>query len=188
MCTWQKAFGPETWSNWALVVVGVGAIVTALITLLAIRDQTKALVESQRPKIAAKAHGNPTHDLADLQAPRVQIELFNRGPSVAQNLIYESWIELLPLPFKDFTAGADYHKSEDPVALYPSHVPLIINIPIRKGITEQQLSSLGRLETFACVRVRVSYGDAFSAARAASFGFWVSSDGLGFLPKYNDAE
>lgn len=188
MSPWQTAFAPETWPNWALVIVGVGAIGTAWITLLAIRDQTKALVESQRPKIAAKPHGNPTRDLADRVAPRVQIELFNRGLAVAQNLTYESWIELLPRPFTDFTASADYHKSEEPLALYPSHDPLIINIPVRKGITEQQLNELRQLKTFACMRVRVHYSDTFSAARVASFGFWVAHDGLGFLPKYNDAE
>jgi hypothetical protein len=187
MCPWQRAFAPDTWPNWALVIVGLGAIGTAWFTLLAIRDQTNALVESQRPKIAAKPHGNPTHDLADLNSPRIQLELFNRGLSVAQNLTYESWIELLPLPFRDFTAAADYHKSEEPMALYPSHDPIIINVPVRKGISEQQLSELRRLETFACVRLRVYYGDAFSAARVASFGFWVAHNGLGFLPKYNDA-
>jgi hypothetical protein len=37
----HDAFAPSTWSNWALVIVGIGAIISALRTLTAIRKQTK---------------------------------------------------------------------------------------------------------------------------------------------------
>jgi hypothetical protein len=37
----SDAFAPSTWSNWALVIVGIGAIISALRTLTAIRKQTK---------------------------------------------------------------------------------------------------------------------------------------------------
>lgn len=39
---WRQAFDPPTWSNWALVVVGFGAIIAALWTLRVIKRQTKA--------------------------------------------------------------------------------------------------------------------------------------------------
>jgi len=38
----HDAFAPSTWSNWALVVVGIGAIVAALLTLKKIEEQTVA--------------------------------------------------------------------------------------------------------------------------------------------------
>ena len=40
---------------------------------------------------------------------------------------------------------------------------------------------------YACIRIRIAYRDAFSPGRYANFGFYVLHDGLGFLPKYNDA-
>jgi hypothetical protein len=39
--SWRNAFSPPTWSNWALVIVGIGAIISALRTLSAIRKQTE---------------------------------------------------------------------------------------------------------------------------------------------------
>jgi len=37
---WKEAFGPGTLSNWFLVLVGIGAIISALCTLRVIRQQT----------------------------------------------------------------------------------------------------------------------------------------------------
>ncbi len=153
----------------------------------AMRDNTKVLLESQRPMIAAQAHGDPTQHLADRAAPRVQIELVNRGLSPAYDFVYETWIELLEFPFKDFTLSAEHHKSTEQTVLYPNHGPLIINIPITKGLTLQQLSDLRALRQYACVRVRVQYRDASSPHRRANFGFSVTREGPTHLPKYNDA-
>jgi len=154
----------------------------------AMRDNTNVLIKSQRPHIAAKAKSLPTQTLADRSAPRVEISLFNRGLTPAYGFSYESWIELLPLPFVDFTSSADYFKSTEEMVLYPSHDPLIVNIPIRSGVTEEQFTDLRKLRLYVCVRVRVEYKDAFSPKRCADFGFYVLPDGLGFLPKYNSAD
>ncbi len=113
--------------------------------------------------------------------------MVNRGATTAYDCIYESWIELLAFPFNDFTASADYFKAADRFALYPNHAPVVINIPIRKGLTGAQLSDLKQLRLYACIRIRIAYRDAFSPGRYANFGFYVLHDGLGFLPKYNDA-
>ena len=55
---WHDAFAPSTWSNWALVIVGLGATVAALLTLRVIWRQTvateKTLVLTQRPKIVVR--------------------------------------------------------------------------------------------------------------------------------------
>jgi len=38
---WHDAFAPSTWSNWALVIVGVGATIAAIYTLHAIKRQAR---------------------------------------------------------------------------------------------------------------------------------------------------
>jgi hypothetical protein len=153
----------------------------------AMRDNTRVLTESQRPRVTAKAHGNPTQMLAVAGQPRVEMELSNTGPTPAYDFTYETWIELLPFPFEDFTSGADHFKSGETLVLYPKHQPLIINIPLRTGMTPQQLIDLRKVRIFACIRIRVQYQDRFSREPSyTNFGFWVQTDGLGFLPRYND--
>ena len=43
---WHDAFAPSTWSNWALVIVGLGGVLAALWTLFTIRAQTTLLRET----------------------------------------------------------------------------------------------------------------------------------------------
>jgi len=170
-----------------LTLVGLAGVCAAYRTLRAIESQTKALIDSQRARIAAKAHGSPTQTLADRESPRVEIELFNRGRTEACDFTYESWMETLSFPFQDFSPAADHFRSLEKLTLYPDHIPLIINIPIRQGLTETQLYDLRKLKSFACIRVRVEFKDAFSPKRWADFGFYITSSGLGFLPKYNNS-
>jgi hypothetical protein len=171
----------------ALVLVGIGGICAAIKTLRYIGNQTKAMIESQKPQIAAIAHGNPANTLFDRKTPRVEIEIHNRGQSAAHDLIYESWIELLPMPFVDFTTAADHHRQSEKTVLYPNHRPIIINLPIRRGVSEGEFAAIRDLRLITCIRIRVEYRDAFNPARYAEFGFMVHQDGMGFLPKYNDA-
>ncbi len=49
MNPWDKAFAPETWSNWALVFVGITASLIAFWTLATIQQQTTALMNADRP-------------------------------------------------------------------------------------------------------------------------------------------
>jgi hypothetical protein len=157
----------------------------ALRTLRVIEKQTAALIESQRPKIAVTAHDDPFQMLCGPSPHRVEIDLDNKGLGVARNLTYETWIELLPLPFVDFTSGADHFASTDPMVLYPNHEPLTINIPIRTGLTARQLDDLRHFRICACIRILVHYDDAFGPNRTVSFGLVVRHNGLGYLPKYN---
>jgi hypothetical protein len=180
-----RLFSAANLPTWLLVLVGFGGVGAAIKTLVAIERQTKAMVEGQRSRVAAKPHGDATQTLMDEQAPRVELELFNRGATEASGLAYETWIELLPDYSTDFTPRADHASKSEPTTLYPNHTPIIINIPIRKGLTEGERASLKRLRLFACIRMRVEYNDAFSH-RWAEFGFYVTSSGLGFLPRYND--
>jgi hypothetical protein len=173
--------------NTVLAVATIVLAIFAIVQAAAAKASAQVLLESQRPHVAADAKGSPTKDLSDQASPRVQIALVNRGATTAYDCIYESWIELLAFPFNDFTASADYFKAADRFALYPNHAPVVINIPIRKGLTGAQLSDLKQLRLYACIRIRIAYRDAFSPGRYANFGFYVLHDGLGFLPKYNDA-
>lgn len=51
---WHEAFGPPTWPNWALVIVGIGAIAAAIRTLKVIRRQA-ASMRRQTKYIARQA-------------------------------------------------------------------------------------------------------------------------------------
>jgi hypothetical protein len=148
----------------------------------------RVLMAAQRPQIAMEAHGNPIQDLLSDDS-RVQIEVVNRGAIAAHDCHYESWIELLPFPFKDFTLSADYFKSTEPFSLYLRHQPVIVNIPFTKGLTEEEKNDAKRLLRFVCLRIRLTYKDPFNrdGKAAADFGFYVMRDGLGFLSKYNDS-
>jgi hypothetical protein len=182
----SRLLAPENLPNIALFLVGVVGIVVAIRTLRAIERQTHALIESQRPKISATAHGNPRTTLADSSARRVEINLRNNGATPAYDLLYESWIEILPFPFGDFTPLASHYKETNLMVLYPDTQPLVINIPIQTTVTEEQMHAVRRLRLHVCVRLSVTYRDAFGS-RTANFGYYVQPNGLGFLPKYNSA-
>lgn len=166
-----------------LVLIGGVGSLFALRTLTAIQLQTATIIESQRPQIAAIAYGNPMVDVLSAQ-PRVVIELSNKGLTTAHQLIYETWIEVLPHPFVDFTQSAIRHKSADPALLQPSS-PLQLNIPLNGGLTQQQRASIRDLTQDVCIRILVNYRDAFNPSRRVSFGFCVRFNGLAPLPKYN---
>lgn len=149
---------------------------------------SQALIASQRPQITATANADPRKTLADRQAPRVELSLSNSGPTPAYDFVHESWIEVHKMPFVDFTKLADYYKSPESKVLYPGD-PFVVNIPIRSGLTDQQLASLKQGHISVCLRVRVHYRDTFDQTNEwyADFGYVVIPTGLGFLPKYNNA-
>jgi hypothetical protein len=179
------------WAGVAVnVVLALATIVLAIFAVVqaqATKRSVEVLVEGQRPRLAVEPHGLPTKDLADRLAPRVQLSLANRGLTTAYDCLYESWIELLPFPFNDFSPSADHFKATDRLAIYPNHSAVILNIPISQGLTDGQLSDLKQMRCYACIRIRVTYRDAFNTNRYANFGLYVLHNGLGFLPKYNDA-
>jgi hypothetical protein len=87
----------------------------------------------------------------------------------------------------DFSPSAEYFKSETRRVLYANHAPLVSNIPFGKGLTQVEREGVRHICRFVCIRLRAEYRDARMSARYADFGFCVEHDGLGFLPKYNDA-
>ena len=87
----------------------------------------------------------------------------------------------------DFSPSAEYFKSETRRVLYANHAPLVSNIPFGKGLTQVEREGVRHICRFVCIRLRAEYRDARMSARYADFGFCVEHDGLGFSPKYNDA-
>jgi hypothetical protein len=75
-CFWQRAFAPEYLSNWALVLVGIGAIGAAWWTLATIRRQTaatetaanaaklnaQAVIDAERAWILLEGHNADRHN------------------------------------------------------------------------------------------------------------------------------
>jgi hypothetical protein len=194
----QKPFDYTFWGFWVNAALVLGTLVIAVfavIQALAAKENAraaelnaKALIEGQRAQIAGEAHDNPVKDLLEPDSPRVQLALTNLGSVPAYDFTYESWIELLPSMTSDFTDAADHFVSTDKITLYPKHNPLVINIPIRAGLSSAQLSDLKKLRLYACVRVRAEFRDVFQRDRRyANFGFYVMPEGFGFLPKYNDS-
>lgn len=167
-----------------LVIVGWRGVRAAISTLRAIEGQTKALIEGQSPRIAIEPHGNLTAMILEPTSPRIELEISNNGVTPAHQFTYETWIEVLPEPFIDFTSKADHVPPTTPIVMYPLH-PVIINVPIRPLITPDQMREIKKLSLKVCVRVRVTYSDAFSPKRCFNFGFMVMHNGLGFLPKYH---
>jgi hypothetical protein len=185
------SIAPDWWNHayvlftGALVLIGGIGARYALRTLKAIEQQTKAIVESQRAKIAAAPSDDPNQTLWQIDNPRMKMQFSNRGLSVARNLTHEVWIELVKPPFSDFTASAYHFKSETPVVLYPNHDPLTVSIPLGRKISTGELDDLRLWKIRACIRILIEYDDAFGH-RIVSFGFEVQPSGLGYLPKYNE--
>jgi hypothetical protein len=145
--------------------------------------------EGQRPQIALDTtNDDPSKTLANREEPRVVVALVNRGVLPAHGCIYESWIEVLPFPFKDFTEAAEYFKSQEPYSLYAGHAPVSLNIPFQRGLTDTQRHAIFNNLEFVCIRIRVTYRDAFAPSRFADFGIYIMKAGIGFLPKYNDSD
>ncbi len=206
----QKDFYDKApvWVNIALAIVGALGIGVGVCTLFFIRAQAvemrratqemsrsakateesvSAFVAAQGPQLTARAYGKPPDDVFS-GTPRVQMQLFNQGPTAAHDLSYEFWIEVLPFDFVDFSAAASYYKSEHRLSVYQRQHPVILNMPLGRVLSEVELHQIRNLEKKVCLRIKATYRDPFSPLRRyVNFGYWVQSDGLGFLPKYNDS-
>lgn len=179
--------------EWILALVGIltfGAVwyqaKQTAVAAKATRESTDVLWASQRAQIVAEPHGNPAQDILGEDC-RLQIELRNKGMTPAYDVVTETWLEILPFPFENFTPKATYFKATEKPASYPNHTPIVMNIPLQRQLTELERSKIRRFELYACVRIRVEYRDGRSPGRYSNFGFFVQHGGFGFLPKYNNA-
>jgi len=177
--------------NYALIVAIAAVVVNAIYVVVAglqwraIKYQVRM---SHRAQLAAKPSGNPTEEIFS-DTPRVHVMVTNVGGTTAYDCRYETWIELLPSPASDFSAGADHVIHPAACALYPNHVGLTINIPIRSGLEPHERQAILDLQRFVCIRVLFTYRDIFRRwrRRYANFGFYLERDGFGFMERYNDS-
>lgn len=169
-----------------LVVIGGLGVCFALRTLRAIERQTNVLAESQRPKIVVEAGDDPSKTFADERARRIKLEVTNKGVMPATEYWYESWIEILPDTSGNFTRYADHFRCETISVIHPN-APHMVNIPLRKEISQEEFLAVKRLQRHVCVRLYVEYDDPFIRGRRcyADFGFYLIPGGFGFLDKHN---
>ena len=150
-----------------------------------LRSTLEAMWQGSRAHLVTKPHGNCAQDLMS-DNPRIQVELSNSGETPAYDATYETWIEILPFPFSDFTDGATRFKSKRRT-LQPHGEPTVVRIPLKRSLTKEERAALQGFTLYACIRVRVEYRDSLRLHRYTEFGYYVQKNGLGFLPKYNDS-
>jgi hypothetical protein len=186
---------PSRWyasPEWILVIVGIVTCVVVAWQSWATAQAAKATQmaaevqwASQRAQIIVKPHGNPASDLLS-DTPRIQLSLINNGVTPAYDVAYETWLEIVPNPFEDFSAAATYFKSPEPIALYPN-MPIVVNVPLGRDLGAAERAQIRSWKLQTCVRMRVEYKDARKTDRYAEFGFHVMYEGFGFLSKYRSA-
>jgi len=173
------------WAAIAVAAINAVYVGVAILQWRAIKYQVRM---SHRAQVAASPSGDPVTNLLHDADPHIHIDLTNVGHTTAYDCRYETWIELLPFPFTEFSTLADHVISEEPCVLYPNHKSMTINIPIRSGLTAEDRRDILDYRRHICLRVLVRYKDVFSwRKRWASFAFYVEPQGFAFLPKYNDA-
>jgi hypothetical protein len=81
---WQKAFAPESWPNWGLVLVGIFASWAALKTLKTIQKQTILLINSERAWVDGEFIKR-----TNLGVTRYVLKITNHGKTPAEIFSYE---------------------------------------------------------------------------------------------------
>jgi hypothetical protein len=189
---WERYASPEG----ALVIVGIisfGVIWYQAVQTRKSADASKLNVEmfmeSQRAQLNVRVSG-----FCDVLAiggiPRISIGIENKGVTAAYNCRYETWIEMLPEPFKDFTPAAAYFKAPYSMTVYPNASDLITAvISLERELTGADFVDMRKGSHYICIRIRLSYRDAFRKSRRQNFGFMTQHrDHFGALPRYNDSD
>jgi hypothetical protein len=119
---------------------------------------------------------------------RIPAKIKNTGLTPAFSCVCETWMEVVPHPFKGFTAAATYFKLPAPMTIYPNAPrEIITEIWLNRDIEPDELSEIYSLGKDICFRIHIEYRDAFQKCRWQDFGFFLVKGGMGFLPKYNDS-
>jgi len=120
---------------------------------------------------------------------QVVVELKNIGATPANSCTYQTWIEMLPVPFTEFTDAADYFASPAPTTVYSnSPTPTSLTLARRRALTNGELQWWMNGQINLCFRIYLEYKDAFKCTHHANFGYEVNPEHLGLLAKYNDAD
>ena len=153
----------------------------------AAKTNAEAYMVSQRAQLIALLRSGISLFFND-GIPLMPIDIKNIGSTPAYHCLYETWIEVLNVPFLDFTEAADCYKAPFPMTIYPdSPAPTTIHIELGRALTAAELTDFSQGKKSLCFRVRIEYEDAFKKARWCDFGFEFTGEKAGALPKYNDS-
>jgi hypothetical protein len=154
----------------------------------AAKANADVLMQAHRAQIQVRM-SDPVPTLTIGQIPVIRANLINTGLTPAYDLRYETWTEILPKLFADFTSRASHDKVGHPNTVYPNAPdPSVILATLDSALTQAELAALQNAINLLCIRIRVTYKDAFAASRWQNFGFFAAGRlGAGYLPKYNDS-
>jgi hypothetical protein len=176
------------WISWfatvTLAIAAIAGILFAWRTLRALERQTAALVASQVPYISIALSQSPMKTLFE-RTPRVVLAATNEGLTPAYAFTYESWVELCPKPFTEFSSKCEYFKMIASSTLHPKN-RLTLNVPIQAPLSTDEFEDMRKLQKLVCVRIRTCFTDCFGNSRISNFAYAVLPDGLEPLSRYND--
>ena len=153
----------------------------------AANNNAEAFMVSQRAQLIALLRTGISL-FFDGGRPIIPIDIKNNGLTPAYHCMYETWIEVLSVPFQDFTQAADHYKAPFPMTIYPdSPAPTTIQIELGRALTHAESTDFSQGTKSLCFRVRIDYEDAFKKARWCDFAYEFTGERLGALPKYNDS-
>lgn len=180
---WEKAISPETFSTWALVLVGVVGVILALCTLSALRQQIRdgkivARAAKQSAVTATKSAESEERVLrlterADVliddmfsttpghfnAATRLKFDIKNFGRTRANNVLVRGWITLSEVDFERPPAS----QFAPPVVISPEKMTPVI-IRQNPGITAQDIADIEGGRKTAFFALEIIYTDVFGDA------------------------
>jgi hypothetical protein len=156
---WNDAIAPPTWSSWALVLVGVGAIGAAIFTLMAINRQ--AAVQEQELRVVNRAYIAPEwpESLSTIGFFRFRIRFNNHGHIIAK--VNTVSVETI---VQDFHTGKELFRHDE-----KKNVNKVIP-PQRNDIYAIYVNlPLEYIDEICIVSVGVSYENGFNEADSLDF-------------------
>lgn len=201
---WIKAFGPASWSNWALFGGAVWAGLMALRTLKAIETQTRAtqdaalvakqnmvsMIEKERARVRVE---KPLKTLDFLrpgyvrkekpesarfrgEPHTIELSVFNRGYTAARDA-------KMCFTFSIIRPGGQHPIREtevvEPRDLFENSLePFRHKVSLFGGIPQDDLEAIHKAESILQISGRITYTDAFEAAkeRVTAFSFMWKPD------------
>jgi hypothetical protein len=158
---WNNAFGPATWSNWALAILATWAGYTALKMLRAIGRQTDIAIDTAERQLRAYVCiDSAVLKFPQPDVPEAQVHIKNCGQTPAYDVRgwIHTWFAEYPLKVSLPTPPSDFRMAVDTLA--PGRNSIFVahkKPPICPGL----LPALGTPQLTFYVYGEVSYKDIF---------------------------
>jgi hypothetical protein len=196
---WHEAITPPTWPNWALVLVGLGATVAALITVCYLHRQTAAM---QRQEIAMRRQTRVAIDTAKKQLRayvhvekgllkfsgsivegQIHIQNFGQTPAYDVRHWIHLWIERWPLQIVLPEPPEDFQMSKGILGPSGTHI-MVGQLGGNAGPAPEMTLGQHPMRT-VYVYGRVTYKDVFGDERYTEYRHIFGGREAG--RKFNDA-